>query len=77
MFEAIMELFFVWIWFGGIYPAYILERADGSTKFWSSLLALTWPTGLGKFISFNFYTTVEGNNVKDIEKKLSKEKADD
>ena len=50
-----------------VYPAYVLERADGNNKFWSSLSALTWPVGLGKFISFHYFSTEKGNNVKDIE----------
>lgn len=73
MFEAIMELFFVWVWFGGIYPAYVLERADGNNKFWSSLSALTWPVGLGKVISFHYFATEKGNNSKDLLEKINKE----
>lgn len=77
MFEAIMEVFFVWVWLGGVYPAYALERADGNNKFWSSLSALIWPMGLGKYISFHFYSTEKGNNVKGIEKKYAKETSND
>lgn len=57
------------VWMGGVYPAYILERASGATRLSSILDSVFWPFGLGRFLVERFYITDNFSSAESMTRK--------
>lgn len=50
-----MTVFAIWVWLGGIWPAWQINRSFGRGRFRAAYEAIIWPFGLGRFLATACY----------------------
>jgi hypothetical protein len=50
-----LNLFLLWMWIGGMGPAYAKHRSLGQGMLTAGFDAIIWPGGVGQYIALKFY----------------------